>query len=344
MDKTILIVDDNKRNIDIIARLLRDKYTIRRADSGETALEIARRSRPDIVLLDIMMPGIDGYEVCRALRSESRYKTTKIIMVSAKAMTSERLEGYDAGADDYITKPFDLNELEAKVKVYARLTAEESARTLVAGLLDSLSAHIGPHLGYLQDTLDLLEDTSISDDKFRGLLRIGQRSVAAIRSTDDEIRLLSDLEQGKHSFQPSPAKPLDLMSRAAERVNWMESGSGCRIETECRGAGLVTVDEDMMVKAISALLEIGLRRCQSGGLVSAVMHVGDECCVEVAADENNQGPGPKSLRASSIALRIVELVSELHGGTAPEGVRREGRQVMCMHLPIRTETPQSVTL
>jgi len=76
-----------------------------------------------------MMPGMNGYEVCQRLREHCTLKYTKIIMVSAKATVSERLEGYKAGADDYITKPFDGDEFQAKVRVYARLSAETKSTT-----------------------------------------------------------------------------------------------------------------------------------------------------------------------------------------------------------------------
>ncbi len=79
------------------------------------ALKVAQEFRPDLIILDIMIPGMDGYEVCRQIRKSSSLRHTKIIMVSAKAMTSERLKGYQVGTDDYLSKPFDEEELLAKV-------------------------------------------------------------------------------------------------------------------------------------------------------------------------------------------------------------------------------------
>jgi two-component system sensor histidine kinase/response regulator len=121
----ILTVDDDPNNITIIEELLDDNYELKTATSGEEALEIAQQFRPDIILLDIMMPGMNGYEVCRKLREHCTSEYTKIIMVSARAMVSERLEGYKSGADDYITKPFDGDELLAKIKLYMELKPAE---------------------------------------------------------------------------------------------------------------------------------------------------------------------------------------------------------------------------
>lgn len=113
--KKILAVDDDTNNIAIMEELLGGDYDLKTATTGEQALEIAQDFRPEIILLDIMMPGMNGYEVCRRLREHCTLKHTKIIVVSAKATVSERLEGYKAGADDYITKPFDGDEFLAKV-------------------------------------------------------------------------------------------------------------------------------------------------------------------------------------------------------------------------------------
>ena len=89
----ILAVDDNPTNIAILEELLSDNYELATAASGEEALGIAATFRPDLVLLDIMMPGIDGYETCQKMRADPILQGTKIVMVSAKAMTSERLKG-----------------------------------------------------------------------------------------------------------------------------------------------------------------------------------------------------------------------------------------------------------
>src|SRR5438128_6009709 len=121
----ILIVDDNATNIAILEELLSDHYKLHSARSGEEALAALEEFRPDLILLDIMMPGIDGYETCRRIRANPARKNVKVIMVSAKAMVSERLKGYEAGADDYITKPFEEDELLAKVQVYLRLKSVE---------------------------------------------------------------------------------------------------------------------------------------------------------------------------------------------------------------------------
>jgi CheY-like chemotaxis protein len=116
-DFRILIVDDDAMNIDILMDSLEEEYDVRAAESGEEALEIIPQYNPDVILLDIMMSGIDGYEVCRRIREDDTYKSVKIILISGRAMEDERQKGFAVGADDYITKPFDVDDIADKIKL-----------------------------------------------------------------------------------------------------------------------------------------------------------------------------------------------------------------------------------
>lgn len=117
----ILIVDDNATNLAVLEEVLAEHYSLKAAKSGEQALAVAEEFHPDLILLDVMMPGIDGYETCRRMRANANLKNVRIILVSAQVAGSKRLKGYEAGADDYVTKPFDSEELLTKVSVYLQL-------------------------------------------------------------------------------------------------------------------------------------------------------------------------------------------------------------------------------
>lgn len=106
-DTKILVVDDESINLDIMSEMLGQKCKFELASSGEEALSHARVFSPDVILLDVMMPGIDGYETCKKLREESTLKGVKIIMISAKRSPIDIEEGFKCGADEYILKPFD---------------------------------------------------------------------------------------------------------------------------------------------------------------------------------------------------------------------------------------------
>lgn len=118
--KKILSVDDNPLNNEIITEVLGDDYNVRCVLTGEDALEVALDFKPDLILLDIMLPGIDGYEVCRRICSDERLKDTTIIIVSAKGLLEEMVEGYNAGAYDYITKPYTEDNLRKTVEYFTR--------------------------------------------------------------------------------------------------------------------------------------------------------------------------------------------------------------------------------
>ncbi|WP_119461477.1 response regulator [Rhodospirillaceae bacterium SYSU D60014] len=120
----ILIVDDNAANLDILrTRLANHGYEILAATDGEEALRIAREERPDLVLLDVMMPKMDGTEVCRRLKGDPSFPFIPIIMVTAKSDARDIIAGLEAGADEYLTKPVDQPALVARVKSMLRIKA-----------------------------------------------------------------------------------------------------------------------------------------------------------------------------------------------------------------------------
>jgi len=134
----ILIVDDNPENLDILeARLARHGYEILTARDGEEALAMAREKRPDLILLDIMMPKLDGIEVCRRLKADRSLPFMPIIMVTARADSKDIVHGLGAGGDEYLTKPVDQAALVARIKSMLRIkglhdTVQEQAARLEA--------------------------------------------------------------------------------------------------------------------------------------------------------------------------------------------------------------------
>jgi CheY-like chemotaxis protein len=112
----VLVVDDNPSNLEICHEILDGEFEVLTAHDGLEAIRIASLNGPQIVLLDVMLPGIDGYETCRRLRCLPGMQGALIVIISAKAMPAERAEGFDAGADAYITKPFDHSELLSVVR------------------------------------------------------------------------------------------------------------------------------------------------------------------------------------------------------------------------------------
>ena len=120
-EKKILVVDDEVDLVKTIQFSLElEGYKVLVSYNGEDALSQARKENPDLILLDIMLPKLDGYKVCRLLKFDEQYKHIPILMMTAKTQEKDKLMGKETGADEYITKPFDMEELMEKIKVYLK--------------------------------------------------------------------------------------------------------------------------------------------------------------------------------------------------------------------------------
>lgn len=130
----ILIVDDQPENLHTMMTILHDKYAVVAATSGEKALEFAaRQPQPDLILLDIRMPGMDGFETCRRMKGMESTREIPVIFITALTETEEKIRGFGAGAVDYVTKPIQPEEFMARVGVHLRI------RELTAGLQKALA-------------------------------------------------------------------------------------------------------------------------------------------------------------------------------------------------------------
>jgi len=126
-DCRVLLVDDAKANLDILVEGLKSDHKLSLALNGEMALQIAGRTPPDLVLLDIMMPGLDGYEVCRRLRQMPETAEVPIMFLSSLEEVQNKTRGFEAGANDYLTKPFEMLEVKARVRSLLKAKAYSDA-------------------------------------------------------------------------------------------------------------------------------------------------------------------------------------------------------------------------
>jgi two-component system, OmpR family, alkaline phosphatase synthesis response regulator PhoP len=127
----ILVIDDEKDLIELVRyNLQKEGFSVQSAQDGESGLSAAKRDMPELVVVDLMLPGIDGLDVCRALRSDARTARIPIIMLTAKSEESDRVLGLELGADDYVTKPFSTRELVARIKALLRRTSASQERAV----------------------------------------------------------------------------------------------------------------------------------------------------------------------------------------------------------------------
>jgi phosphate regulon transcriptional regulator PhoB len=142
---TILVIDDEKDLIELVRyNLEKDGFDVIAATDGQSGLEVVKKHRPDLVVLDLMMPGMDGLQICKQLRSDPRMGRIPVIMLTAKATEADRIVGLELGADDYITKPFSPREVVARVKAVLRRSspaAEQRQEIRVGDLNIDLGGH-----------------------------------------------------------------------------------------------------------------------------------------------------------------------------------------------------------
>ncbi|MCK4744263.1 MAG: hybrid sensor histidine kinase/response regulator [Sulfuriflexus sp.] len=191
----VLIVDDDERNVKILYEILEDEFELYSACDGETALLEVDKISPDVILLDIMMPGVDGYEVCRRLKISDESRGVKIILVSGKALTEERLKGYEVGADDFVVKPFDMDEIHAKVHVFAKLKSMEEVNKLKTDFLNLINHETGTPLNHIIGTSDLLLMNDDLDAETADGIKDISKAAHSLSNKISNILFLSKLKQ-----------------------------------------------------------------------------------------------------------------------------------------------------
>src|SRR6185369_7984629 len=151
----VLVVDDVEANRSLVTALLtRDGYRVDAAASGAAALECVRRDPPDLVLLDVMMPAPNGFDVCRALKADAGTRLIPVVLITALQQSEDRIKGFEAGADDFISKPFNAHELRARVRSLLRLKRYtddlDSAESVILSLALTIEARDGYTEGHCE--------------------------------------------------------------------------------------------------------------------------------------------------------------------------------------------------
>ncbi len=219
--ETVLVVEDEENLREALRyNLEREGYRALTAQDGERGLELARQSRPDLVILDIMLPRLDGFELCRVLRRESNIP---ILMLTARGEEVDRVVGLELGADDYVTKPFSMRELLARVRAMLRrsrmaseVPSEAAPQVIRAGDLEiDLTAHSarlnGKPLDLKPREFDLLAllvaNRGRAFTRDQVLERLwGQDYIGDTRTVDVHIRWL------REKIEPNPARPRRIIT------------------------------------------------------------------------------------------------------------------------------------
>ena len=182
MSATILIVDDNAAVRELLAELLRVQgFDVTTAADGETALAEFSRHQPDLVLLDVVMAGLDGFDVCRRLKQDPEHRLTPVILVTGLSATEDRVRGIEAGADDFLSKPVDRTELFARVRSLLNLKAHTDELERAEAVLFALARSIEAKDPYTEGHCERLSDYStrlgarigLAEERLTALRRAG---------------------------------------------------------------------------------------------------------------------------------------------------------------------------
>ncbi|MEO6595801.1 MAG: response regulator, partial [Planctomycetota bacterium] len=318
--RKILIVDDAVLNLEMLEEVLDDRFELRRANSGDAALEALREFPAELVLLDIVMPGIDGYETCRRITSDGR-NNVKVILLSANGEAKDRIRGHEVGASDYIVKPFDPDELSAKVEVFLALKKaqdESQAKSeFVANISHEIRTPMTAILGYSENLRDPLLPEEARQQAIDTIWRNGQHLLDLINNILD----LSKIEANKLQVERLECCPATILSEVARMMRARADSLGLSLTVECEGAlpERIRSDRTRIKQILVNLVGNAIKFTEQGG-VRVVARLLSDCKPEplLEIDVIDSGIGIDEQQVSMLCEPFVQgdaNVTRRFGGT-----------------------------
>ena len=343
----ILIVDDERQNREILLQILalQEEYQSKAVDDGYQAIEIIDDFRPEIILLDIMMPGIDGYEVCRRIRSADAHKFVKIIMISGMSSIEERLEGYKSGADDYITKPFIEDELLAKIAVFSKLARIEEVDILKSTALYLMTHETRTPLNGILLGCEFLKEMKGLPSDARNYISIIYKSGKRMHRLISKINLLCQLKGGVELL-PERRNVGGELEKLIEKIRDEYCNQHFTLESE---AGyLLSADWQLLNKCIRYIIDNACKYGGKNGTVIVSIGVEKEVFF-ISVKDNGGGLNNETINrifeglfsedilhhkeGSGLSLSVCRLIMIHHGGKLVCGNRDGGGAEFKMIFP-----------
>ncbi len=261
----ILIVDDLPDNLRLLSEVLKSEgYRIRPVPNGELALEVAEKEKPSLILLDIMMPGIDGFEVCRRLKANSRLKDIPVIFISALNHTEDIVKSLQIGGVDYITKPFQAEEVKARVNTHLQLYRQSRELHELNATRDkffSIIAHDlrSPFNGFLNLTRMLAEDGgSMPQAEQEELASLLHQSANSLFGLLENLLEWAGSQQGMLSFSPEAIRLQNKVPGCLEQNSGPAKSKAITIDFD--------LSEDLAIRADRRMFETVMRNLFSNAV------------------------------------------------------------------------------
>ncbi len=324
----ILIVDDTPANVLLLVRMLAERgYKPRPVSSGKLALQAARAEPPDLILLDIAMPEMNGYEVCEQLKADAALNDVPVIFISALSETIDKVKAFRVGGVDYVTKPFQFEEVYARVQTHLQLHRLEKLRDdLTHMVVHDLRNPLSVIFNFL-DILESKESKNLSSSA-RSFITLARISAEELRNMISSILDVSKMGAGEMKLQ---REPCDLCALIRGMVAATQPLPGNRTVTlEAPDLSLtVTADIGLIRRVLQNLLSNALRYTPSGGDIRMVV---TPSTGEVRVTVTDAGPGiaPEyhqrifekfgqvgkldNRTGTGLGLTFCKLAVEAHGG------------------------------
>ena len=299
----LLIVDDAPANLELLAGLLRRAgFRVRPVPSGELALQAARHELPDLILLDINMPGMNGYEVCVRLKADSALQAVPVIFLSALDDVLDKVKAFSVGGVDYVSKPFQFEEVEARVRTHLALRRQEcqlqeslaqlkELETQRDGLVHMIVHDLRSPLSSILMFLDLLRDGApMEPSQMAVLVRATGESATQMKALITQILDVSRLEAGQ---MPLKLEPHDLTQTLRTTLESLTALAGKRqVHLQAPETTLFPFDEDLMSRVMTNLLSNAIKFTPPTGEVRvAITHQAE--CVRVTVTDTGAGIAPE---------------------------------------------------
>jgi two-component system, sensor histidine kinase and response regulator len=358
----IVIVDDTLPNLQVLADMLSERsYEVRGAPDGHTALMIIRAQPPDLILLDIQMPGMDGYEVCEQLKADEFTCGIPVIFISALDDVFDKVRGFEVGGVDYITKPFQLEEVLARVDTHLALrdlqkqmqqalVREMQLNEMRARFLAMASHDLRNPLAVIQSATDTLSHYSdrLSEDKKQARFDQIRKSIKQMLELLDDVLTIAKTEAGALEFNP---EPIDLTTFCTELVNDFQASLGSEhhfavsVNGACSGA---IMDPKLLRHILSNLLSNAIKYSPEGRTVTFELTCSDHETVFRIQDEGigipeaaqkrlfeafHRADNVDTVPGTGLGLAIVKQSVELHGGTIAFKSKKEVGTTFIVTIP-----------